>query len=244
MGVRSLAFSVALLAAASAADVSTQRQGDDVLDQEGAAASSGEHQSSERPVEELTVVGERVPLSASERRQIYRELARGKRLFARDKIDKALPYLISGARQGFKDSQARVGHIYLQGLGDVPRDSEQAIGWLGVAADGQTSPGIRNYFNDIWKRIPERYVPYFEEVVLEYRTKYGRHATGVVCEMKRPLHSHVKQLGCFFEEDLHDDVRESLDEREARAEAVRLLEERRQEAITVMDELRRSGIVQ
>ena len=244
MGVRSLAFSVALLAAASAADVSTQRQGDDVPNQEGATESSGERQSPERPVEELTVVGERVPLTASERRQLYRELARGKRLFARDKIDKAFPYLINGARQGFKDSQARVGHIYLQGLGNVPRDSEQAIGWLGVAADGETSPGIRNYFNDIWKRIPERHVPYFEEVVLEYRDKYGRHATGVVCEMKRPLRSHLKQLGCFFEEDLHDDVRQSMDEREARAEATRLLDERRREAMTVMDALRRSGIAQ
>ena len=43
---------------------------------------------------------------------------------------------------------------------------------------------------------------------------------------------------------MYDDMRQSLDEREALAEAVRLLEERRREAIAVMDELRRSGIVQ
>ena len=231
MAVRSLALGVALFAAASAASDS---QG--VRDQPEAARS-------EQQTEEMTVVGERLPLSAAERRQLYRELARGKRLFAKKRVDKALPYLMKTAERGFKDSQARVGHIYLQGLGDVQRDAEQGIGWLGVASDGVTSPGIRNYFNDIWARIPERYVPHFEEVVAEYKSKYGRRATGVICEMKRPLHSHVKHLGCFFEEDLHDDVRQGLNERETRAAADQLLEERRREAMTVMDALRRSGVV-
>ena len=229
MAARSLAFGLALYATASAADDSNS-----VRDQPQIAPSG-------QPTEEMTVVGERLPLGAAERRQLYRELARGKRLFAKKRVDKALPYLMKTAERGFKDSQARVGHIYLQGLGDVQRDTEQGIGWLGVASDGVTSPGIRNYFNDIWARIPERYVPYFEEVVAEYKSKYGRQATGVVCEMGRPLHSHVKQLSCFFEEDLHDDVRQGLDERQARAEADRLFDERRREAIRVMQELRRSG---
>ena len=195
----------------------------------------------DQPTEEMTVTAER-PLSPRERRRIYRDLARGKRLFAKRKVDQAFPYLLDAAQRGFKDSQVRVGYVYLRGLGEVERDSEQAIGWLGVASNGRTSPSIRNYFNDIWKRIPDRHVPYFQEVVEEYRSKYGRNATGVVCEMKRPLDSHVKQLGCFFEEDLHDDVRESLSEREARAEAQRLVEERWREAVSVMDELRRSGV--
>ena len=197
----------------------------------------------DQPTEEMTVTAER-PLSPRERRRIYRDLARGKRLFAKRKVDQAFPYLLDAAQRGFKDSQVRVGYVYLRGLGEVERDSEQAIGWLGVASNGRTSPSIRNYFNDIWKRIPDRHVPYFQEVVEEYRSKYGRRATGVVCEMKRPLDSHVKQLGCFFEEDLHDDVRESLSEREARAEAQRLVEERWREAVSVMDELRRSGVAQ
>lgn len=174
----------------------------------------------------MTVTAERL-LSPKERRRIYRDLARGKRLFAKQKVDQAFPYLLEAAQHGFKDSQVRVGYIYLRGLGEVAKDSEQAVGWLGVASDGTTSPAIRNYFNDIWKRIPDRHVPYFQEVVEDYRSKYGRRATGVVCEMKRPLDSHVKQLGCFFEEDLHDDVRESLAEREARAETIRIVEERR-----------------
>lgn len=197
----------------------------------------------DQPTEEMTVTAER-PLNSKERRRIYRDLARGKRLFAKRKVDQAFPYLLDAAQRGFKDSQVRVGYVYLRGLGEVERDSEQAIGWLGVASNGRTSPSIRNYFNDIWKRIPDRHVPYFQEVVEEYRSKYGRNATGVVCEMKRPLDSHVKQLGCFFEEDLHDDVRESLSEREARAEAQRLVEERWREAVSVMDELRRSGVAQ
>ena len=206
----------------------------------GPAVALGQEPNS--PAEEMTVTAERL-LSPKERRRIYRDLARGKRLFAKQKVDQAFPYLLEAAQRGFKDSQVRVGYIYLRGLGEVAKDSEQAVGWLGVASDGTTSPTIRNYFNDIWKRIPDRHVPYFQEVVEDYRSRYGRRATGVVCKMSRPLDSHVKQFGCFFEEDLHDDVRESLAEREARAETIRLVEERRREAITVMQELRRSGVV-
>ena len=215
-------------------------------DDHGGLPSSGAHvepalgDETDPPTEEMTVTAERL-LSAKERRRIYRDLARGKRLFAKQKVDQAFPYLLDAAQRGFKDSQVRVGYIYLRGLGEVAKDSEQAVGWLGVASDGRTSPAIRNYFNDIWRRIPDRHVPYFQEVVEEYRSKYGRRATGVVCEMKRPLDSHVKQLGCFFEEDLHDDVRQSLAEREAQAETIRIVEERR-EAMAVtsaLDAMRR-----
>ena len=230
-----------LLAAAHASEAASGHNGDASDAPAEPAVAQGEGR--DQPTEEMTVTAER-PLNSKERRRIYRDLARGKRLFAKRKVDQAFPYLLDAAQRGFKDSQVRVGYVYLRGLGEVERDSEQAIGWLGVASNGRTSPSIRNYFNDIWKRIPDRHVPYFQEVVEEYRSKYGRNATGVVCEMKRPLDSHVKQLGCFFEEDLHDDVRESLSEREARAEAQRLVEERWREAVSVMDELRRSGVAQ
>ena len=154
-------------------------------------------------VEEVIVTGEKIEqLTRHERRKIYQQLSRGRSLYSRSEYKRAFPLLLNTAEHGFKDAQARVGYIYLQGLGEVTRDSSTAIGWLGVAASGNSAPGIQNYFNDIWDRIPEQYVPYFEEVVEEYESRYGEKATGVTCDMRRPAGSHLKQLSCFFERDL------------------------------------------
>ena len=163
--------------------------------------------------EELTVTAERLPASAEDRDLIYRELAKARRLYRRNRIKEALPYLERTAKSGFKDSQAKMGHILLQGLGEVEPDSLSAVGWLGVASSGETSPTIRNYFNDIWERIPDRHVPVFEEAVQEYTNRYGAHVTGVVCEMKRSAGSHLKSLSCYFEADLDDETRRGLDAR-------------------------------
>ena len=190
--------------------------------------------------EVMIVTGER-EMRAEDRRHIYRRVARGKNLYARKRIKEAFPLLLDTARRGFKDSQARVGHIYLQGLGDVEPDATQGVGWLGVASSGTTSPGIRNYFNDIWKRIPDTHVPYFEEVVESYRTKYGEQATGVVCELHRPLRSFVKKLGCFYEAALPDEIRETLEEQRDNREALELIEQRLAEAQLVIEEQQRSG---
>ena len=100
--------------------------------------------------------------------------------------------------------------INLRGLGEVERDAVQAVGWMGVASSGSSAPAIRNYFNEIWKRIPEQHVPYFEEVVDHYQMKYGEHATGVVCELDSPARSYVKRLHCFFEQELPLSIREDF----------------------------------
>lgn len=177
------------------------------------------------PLEVMTVIEDRIQ-TLEDRRRIYRDLAKGKRLYALDQIDEAFPYLLDTAQRGFKDSQARVGHIYLQGLGDVEEDATQGVGWLGVASTGQTSPGIRNYFNDIWKRIPETHVAYFEEVVEDYRSRYGEEATGVVCDLNRPLRSFVKELHCFFEAPLPEEIRVLLKDFQGSEEAREFIEER------------------
>lgn len=149
-------------------------------------------------VEEVRVTGERVTnLTLSERREIYRQLAKGRRLYSDSQYKRALPLLLNPARHGFKDAQARVGYIYLKGLGEVAQDTRAAVGWLGVAASGNTAPDIENYFNDIWRRIPEQHVPYFREVVEGYKSKYGEHATGVSCDLVR-VSSFVKRLACYF----------------------------------------------
>lgn len=221
-----LAFgSLALAAAPALADASALADADASAHAEDANAAAQTQapdaaQASvgvEQPNEEMTVYGKRL-MTAEGRRLLYAELAKAKRLFKQNKMQEAWPYLVNTAEHGFKQSQAVVGHIYVQGgVANVERDVERGIGWLGVASSGRTSPAIRNYFNDIWKRIPERHVPHFEEVVEEYKSKYGQHATGVVCDMGRPLHSHVKYLDCFFEEELPKEVRESMAEfRDAR----------------------------
>ena len=154
-------------------------------------------------VEEVRVTGEPVTdLTLGERREIYKQLAQGRRLYSDSEYKRAFPLLLNTAKHGFKDAQARVGFIYLNGLGEVTRDSASAVGWLGVAASGKSSPGIENYFNDIWDQIPEQHVPVFREVVEKYESKYGEDATGVTCELRRPVGTHLKHLICFFDEDL------------------------------------------
>ena len=176
--------------------------------------------------DEVVTVTEKRLQTVAGRREIYRRVAEGKNLFARKQVKEAFPLLLDTAQLGFKDSQARVGHIYLQGLGEVERDTVQGVGWLGVASSGTTSPGIKNYFNDIWKRIPDAYVPYFEEVVDDYRTKYGQNATGVVCGFNRPLDSFVKELSCFFEAPLPEEISQLLEEHQDNQALMNLHEER------------------
>lgn len=192
--------------------------------------------------EEITVLGRRL-LNVEQQRQVYADLAKARRLFATKQVKEAFPYLLNTARHGFKDSQATVGHIYLTGVGDIERDPAQAIGWLGVASSGNSSPVIRNYFNDIWNRLPDRYVPYFEEVVEDFKERYGESATGVVCDLHRPLDSNVKRLVCFFEDELQDTVRESLDEFRKRREKLDLVEEgmREVELQMIRDQIRNAA---
>ena len=163
-------------------------------------------------VEEVVVTGERIrDPTRAERLEIYRQLAQGRRLYSDSEFKRAFPLLLNTAEHGFKDAQARVGFMYLQGLGDVPRDSESAVGWLGVAASGNSSPGIENFFNGIWKRIPDQHVPYFEEVVEDYKSQYGERPSGVTCELRRAVGSHFKRLSCYFDEDLTIEQRRLLE---------------------------------
>lgn len=192
----------------------------------GPSVQDPEHAEEGEPAadEKITVTAQRMALTAAERQQLYEELAKARDLYRRNQIKDALPYLERTARNGFKDSQAKMGHILLQGLGDVRRDSLSAVGWLGVASSGRTSPTIRNYFNDIWRRIPERHVPVFEEVVQEYTNKYGAEATGVVCDMTRRAGTHLKTLNCFFEAGLDEDARQGSEVRRAHEQQEELME--------------------
>ena len=90
-------------------------------------------------IEEVRVTGEPVTdLTLGERREIYKQLAQGRRLYSDSEYKRAFPLLLNTAKHGFKEAQARVGYIYLNGLGEVTRNSATAVGWLGVAASGNS----------------------------------------------------------------------------------------------------------
>lgn len=127
--------------------------------------------------------------------------SRGEYYYRTRQYKKAFPYLLASAKQGFKMAQARLGFIYQQGLGEVPRDGWRAIGWLGVAAKEDTDPTIRNYYRKLLKKIPEKLMPAVEAVVAEYVKQYGPAATGMECIMSRPAGSHIARLACNFKQE-------------------------------------------
>ncbi len=108
--------------------------------------------------------------------------------------------MLDAAKHGLKLSQARVGYLYLTGLGDVPRDSEAAIGWLGVAAEGQSNAEIRNYYAELKAQVPEALLPKMAATVVSYEAAYGTKVNRVNCNRRRPTGSHVKGLRCRFKD--------------------------------------------
>ena len=133
--------------------------------------------------------------------QIYNSLERGGRLYKQHRFSEALPFLLAGARRGFKYAQARVGFIYQQGLDGVPQNPQAAVGWLGVAASSPTHPEIRNYFNRTWSRIPSEYHQTFQDIVDIYVERYGNRPNRVGCDLSHTAGSHIRQLTCRFEDE-------------------------------------------
>lgn len=126
---------------------------------------------------------------------------KGARLYKEKRYREAIPYLLTGARAGFKMSQARLGAIYLYGLGSVDRNLEQGFGWLGVASESPTSPTIKNRWRNLVKEVPEERTRWLEEIVMEYRRKYGTNATGTECEMTPSTRSLISRLECTLSDE-------------------------------------------
>ena len=110
----------------------------------------------------------------------YQARRDGGRLYRRGRYEEALPLLLVAARKGFKWEQARVSFLYQQGYG-TEQDVEAAVGWLGVAARGETTPEIRGRFKELWARIPDARRPHFEAVIDEYEKRYGNKANRTDC---------------------------------------------------------------
>ncbi len=129
---------------------------------------------------------------------LYRSREKGLKLYAEKKYEEAFPHLMAAAKGGFKMPQAQLGFMHLQGLGGAKKDTRFALGWLGVAADGVTDPSIRNYFNDIWERIPAENQPAYKELVGNFVAKYGADTNDVKCQQVNKVASKIKQLRCMI----------------------------------------------
>ena len=136
-------------------------------------------------VEEVIVTADRLEKGAMPTQtiivQTYTVLQRGKRLYNARRYDEALPYLLMAGKRGFKWAQAMAGDIYLHGRGDVPRNIEEGMGWLGVAARPQTAPRIQTYFRQALAELSPRQQEHVEAVVRRYRDEWSSRDWRVAC---------------------------------------------------------------
>lgn len=149
-------------------------------------------------MEHLIVTGEAEGSLESERRA-YLDFRRGMFLYSSGNYEEALPYLISSAKHGYKDSQARLAHLYLHGLGGVRRSDVVGIAWMGVAAHGETTPIIQRHYDELMAAVPPHHMESLKRVVEEYVEKYGNFEQNVECEVAKHASTHIAKNRCYFE---------------------------------------------
>lgn len=163
-----------------------------------ATDSAGEPSSqAEGYVEEVIVTADRLEKGAMPTPtimvQTYSVLQRGKRLYNARRYEEALPYLLMTAKRGFKWAQAMAADIYLHGRGGVPRDIEEGMGWLGVAARPQTAPRIQAYFRRALAEMSPGQRAHVEDVVRRYRAEWSSQDWRVSC--RRTVSSSPAAMG-------------------------------------------------
>ena len=140
-------------------------------------------------------------VSQQEIEDTYRAKKQGEHLYRAGKHQEAVPYLEFAAQRGFKQAQAQLGSIYVNGLGDVEKDLVQGIGWLGVAASGTTDVEIKKLFEDVWTTIPEAHHAALEGVIEKFKTMYDGRRTRVSCELDQRLGTNTRLLRCKFQDE-------------------------------------------
>lgn len=161
-------------------------------------------QYSTQEMEELIVEGERIdPASMDfiEMEQIYRQKASAARNFKIGKYEEAFPELLQIAKLGFKDAQARVGFLFLHGLGGQQKSNLKALGWLGVASQGTTRPQYRNIFKQMMSEVPDDQQSLADLVVADYREKFDSKKLGIECWHSNV--NHVRQFTCRYHDEMH-----------------------------------------
>lgn len=154
-------------------------------------------------IEDMTIIGESYELEVqneSDLANIIRANGKGAQLYKHKKYKEAIPYLLVGAKMGFKMSQARLGDIYLNGRGEVPVDTMKGIGWHAVAASPFSMPNIRNRWKAIYGSVKNEQRGLVDQVASEYIDKYGSMATGTKCDSIRQAGSHLAQMYCEIED--------------------------------------------
>ena len=126
----------------------------------------------------------------------------GGQLYRKKKYHEAVEHLEKAAKGGQKRSQAQLGAIYLYGLGGVPRDNKKAVGWLGVAANGETEPAYKQEYDKVYDAISKAQQPMIDQLVDAYVDNYGSEATKVTCKQTRRAGTKMSHLICTFD-DLH-----------------------------------------
>ena len=155
-------------------------------------------------MEEVIVEGERIdPASMDflEMERIYRQKATASRNFKIGKYEEAFPELLQLAKLGFKDAQARVGFLFLHGLGGQEKSNLKALGWLGVASQGTTRPQYRNIFTQMMNEVPEDQRALVAFVVADYREKFDSKKLGIECWHSNV--NHVRQFTCRYYDEMY-----------------------------------------
>jgi len=140
----------------------------------------------------------------------YRAQTQGRQLFRAKKYEEAIPYLEFAAQRGFKQAQVMLGEIYVKGLGGVKADLVQGIGWLGVAASGESDPRIRQLYESVRENIPKQHDDTVEKIIAQYTRNFDGRRTRVVCEMVQRAGTHGKLMRCrYLDENLYPGISRS-----------------------------------
>lgn len=113
--------------------------------------------------------------------------------------DAALPYLHVAAEWGFKDAQARLGQIYLKGLGSAEKNTLRGLAWLGTAASKPASNSYESMYEKALAKVSEENQAVVERTVEAYTQRFGSGAAAVTCKMVKPLGSNMSQPSCDYD---------------------------------------------
>ena len=139
-----------------------------------------------------------------EMQEIMNAHVTGGQLYRKKKYAEAVEHLEIAAKGGMKRSQAQLGAIFLgmTGSDEVDRDTKRGVGWLGVAAHGNTEPQFKKSWEEVYGAITPAQHPMIDKIVDGYIEKYGPDATHVTCKQTRRAGTRMSRLVCTFD-DLH-----------------------------------------
>lgn len=149
------------------------------------------------PIEDKEITDDIV--RPAEMLEILKSHRRGRNYFAKQDYENAYPWLLVAARGGFKEAQAQLGYMFQEGKG-VEKSNIKAIAWFGVAAEGSTTPQIKNHFRKLKSAVPSENAQYVDRVVSGYIANFGSESTRVTCDLHRPTGSHISRIKCMFKD--------------------------------------------